>query len=75
MFDAAGMTDGEMQNVTASAGRESGFVFSAPATSNCDFDFEFRVWVPEYKKEMCVRASVLAAQWVLAELGGLPKSE
>lgn len=68
VIDAAGMSDGQMQQVAKSYGHESGFVLPPPAGSNCDF--EFRFWVPNHEMSMCGHATV-GAVWLLAQLGRL----
>jgi PhzF family phenazine biosynthesis protein len=72
VVEATGMSDTEMQEVARSYGHESGFVFPAPAGSDCDF--EFRFWVPHHEMSMCGHATV-GAVWLLAELGRLPKDQ
>jgi PhzF family phenazine biosynthesis protein len=68
VIDAAGMSDAQMQEVARSYGHESGFVFSPPAGSDCDF--EFRFWVPNHEMPMCGHATV-GAVWLLEQLGRL----
>src|ERR1700761_1582316 len=68
VIDAAGMSDGEMQQVAKSYGHESGFVLPPPPGSDCDF--EFRFWVPNHEVSMCGHATV-GAVWLLERLGRL----
>jgi PhzF family phenazine biosynthesis protein len=68
VVDAAGMTDADMQQVARSHGLESGFVFAAPAGSDCDF--EFRFWVPNHEMSMCGHATV-GALWLMERMGRL----
>ncbi len=62
------MTDADMQQVARSHGLESGFVFAAPAGSDCDF--EFRFWVPNHEMSMCGHATV-GALWLMERMGRL----
>jgi len=66
--DADAMSDADMQAVARRYGHESGFVRSAPAGS--DHDFDFRFWVPNHEMEMCGHATV-GAVWMLDRLGRL----
>lgn len=69
VVDAAGMSDGDMQDVARSYGYESGFVLPPPAGADCDF--EFRFFVPNHEMSMCGHATV-GAVWLLDRLGRLP---
>jgi PhzF family phenazine biosynthesis protein len=68
--DADAMSDADMQSVARRYGHESGFVRSAAA--NADHDFDFRFWVPNHEMEMCGHATV-GAVWMLDRLGRLPR--
>jgi PhzF family phenazine biosynthesis protein len=68
VLEANGMTDHDMQAVAQSQGLESGFVFSAPAGSVCDFILRF--WVPNHEMSMCGHVTV-GATWLLNQLGRL----
>lgn len=68
VVDADGMSDAQMQAVAQRYGHESGFVFSAPPGSGCDY--EFRFWVPNHEMSMCGHATVGAA-WLLHRSGRL----
>jgi PhzF family phenazine biosynthesis protein len=68
-FDAAGMTDAEMQQIARSHGHESGFILPAP--EGTDYDFEFRFWVPNHEMSMCGHATI-GCVWLLDNLGRLP---
>jgi PhzF family phenazine biosynthesis protein len=70
VLDAAAMSDGEMQDVAARYGHESGFVIPAPEGS--DADFTFRFWVPRHEMEMCGHVTV-GAVWLMDRLGRLPR--
>jgi PhzF family phenazine biosynthesis protein len=70
VVDALDMSDKDMQAIAATHGHESGFVFPAPESSECDF--EFRFWVPEHEMEMCGHATV-GAVWLLEKLNRLPR--
>jgi PhzF family phenazine biosynthesis protein len=68
VVDATGLSDAAMQRVARAYGHESGFVLSAPAGSECDF--EFRFWVPNHEMEMCGHVTV-GAVWLLRHLSRL----
>jgi PhzF family phenazine biosynthesis protein len=70
VIDAAGMSDGDMQQVARRYAHESGFVLPPPAESGCDF--EFRFWVPNHEMSMCGHATV-GAVWLLAQAGKWPQ--
>lgn len=70
--DAAGMSDGDMQEVARAYGHESGFVLPAPAGSECDLALRF--WVPNHEMEMCGHATV-GAVWLLDHLRRLPRDQ
>lgn len=68
VVDAAGLSDGDMQQVARSHGHESGFVLPPPAGSRGDYTFRF--WVPNHEMSMCGHATV-GAVWLLGRLGRL----
>ncbi|KAF9244688.1 hypothetical protein DTO006G1_7648 [Penicillium roqueforti] len=72
VLNANGLSDEEMQKLTTNYGHPSGFVFSAPADS--DLDYEIRVWHPDHELEKCAHV-MIGTVWLLSKLGMMPRGD